>query len=178
MADTARTANAIPDARPREIRFALTMNGGVGLAVWMGGITTEILELARGEDSIYQRLLEEVDATASVDVIAGVSAGGLNGAVLAYALANGIKTIEPLKTLWVNQGSFQKLLRSPYDEDADSLLKGDEFFLPMLAQALRDLDASPGKGEPVSHDLDLLIATSVLDGVPIGYVDSAGRLIH
>ena len=35
--------------QPRELRLALSMNGGVSLAVWIGGSVSEIDCLRRGE---------------------------------------------------------------------------------------------------------------------------------
>ena len=41
----------------QELRIALVMNGGVSLAVWIGGVTQEINRLVRGE-TVYGRLCE------------------------------------------------------------------------------------------------------------------------
>src|SRR5688500_6948949 len=58
------------DAMPREeIRFAVVLNGGVSLAVWMGGVVLELDRLTRS-DGLYQDLLELVGCTARADVIA------------------------------------------------------------------------------------------------------------
>ena len=42
-----------------ELRFAVVLNGGVSLAVWMGGATLEIDRVTR-DDSPYRHLLEMV----------------------------------------------------------------------------------------------------------------------
>ena len=64
----------------QELRIALVMNGGVSLAVWMGGVTRELDRVRRAEsDSVYAELLELTASTARIDVIAGASAGGING---------------------------------------------------------------------------------------------------
>jgi patatin-related protein len=96
-----------------EIRFALVMNGGVSLAVWMGGVTHELdlirratadgggppsreydqpvaarwKTLMRPDGGVDQRRLV-------IDVVAGTSAGGLNGSMLATVIANGT-TLDP-----------------------------------------------------------------------------------
>ena len=36
---------AMPDEPRREVRLALVLNGGVSLAIWIGGVTKEIDEL-------------------------------------------------------------------------------------------------------------------------------------
>ena len=73
------------------MRLALVLNGGVSLAVWMGGVTAEIDRMRRaaypalmhgGGDPVLKRwehLLERLRVRLIVDVIAGASAGGLNG---------------------------------------------------------------------------------------------------
>lgn len=83
-----------------EQRIALVLNGGVSLAVWMAGVVNEINALARrshGESTRYEgsgaawsRILERSGKECiRVDLIAGTSAGGLNGAFLAHATAHG-----------------------------------------------------------------------------------------
>jgi hypothetical protein len=68
------------DVDTEEVRLALVMNGGVSLAVWMGGVTQEINRLVRGE-SVYGEIQSLLLQSARVDVISGASAGGLNGRV-------------------------------------------------------------------------------------------------
>jgi len=69
-----------------ELRIAVVMNGGVSLAVWIGGVTLEIGRvLAR--DSVYGEIQTLTGTSTRVDVICGTSAGGVNGAFLAMAMA-------------------------------------------------------------------------------------------
>ena len=90
------------------------MSGGVSLAVWMGGVAREVNLLTQASDlrvraddevpvpppaapqdgslalrvrDLYGQLLDLVDVTASVDVLSGTSAGGVNAAVLGLANA-------------------------------------------------------------------------------------------
>ena len=102
--------------RETELRLALVCYGGISLAVYMHGITKEVLKLVRAsaalrpggpaprpwhEDSepVYRDLLQRigahVDLRVVVDVVAGASAGGINGIILARALAHGLP-LEPL----------------------------------------------------------------------------------
>src|ERR1700751_4124299 len=99
---TADSPPADVESTPAEIverRLALVMNGGVSLAVWMGGGACEIDNVRRasngmpppGEATEAERRVHEwwFEAThkagvrVTVDVIAGTSAGGLNGVLLA-----------------------------------------------------------------------------------------------
>src|SRR5262245_15051597 len=75
-----------------ELRLALVMNGGISLAVWMGGVTNEFDRarcdgLLKDPPGLYAQLLDLFQSTLRIDVIAGTSAGGLNGALLGAAVA-------------------------------------------------------------------------------------------
>ena len=48
----------------------------------------------------------------TVDIIAGTSAGGINGVILGKALACNASQAA-LKQLWISEGDFKKLLRAP-----------------------------------------------------------------
>src|SRR5690606_1403271 len=72
-------------ARSEELRLALVMNGGVSLAVWMGGVSYELDRFVGESHPVYRRLLELTRTRARIDVISGTSAGGINGAALALA---------------------------------------------------------------------------------------------
>jgi len=126
--------------RQKELRLALVCFGGVSLAVYMHGISKEILKLVRaskllheitnradragavhpdsaaGEPSteaIYFDLLRDIGAHVElrviVDTIAGASAGGINGVLLARALAHDL-SLEPLRDLWLKQADVTELL--------------------------------------------------------------------
>jgi predicted acylesterase/phospholipase RssA len=110
----------------QDIRLAVVMNGGVSLAVWIGGVTQELHRLATARSATgraYLPLLDLLQATVRVDVIAGTSAGGINGAFLALGLARGTD-IGVMRDLWRYQGAVDKLLRDPLEKDPPSLLKG------------------------------------------------------
>ncbi len=129
---------AVPE---RELRLALVCYGGVSLAVYMHGITREILKLARasrdyhalpeseagrtdyadalsheGEvdtEAIYFQLLQrlggQVRLRVLVDVIAGASAGGINGIMLARALAFDL-SLDDHRKLWLELADVGELL--------------------------------------------------------------------
>jgi predicted acylesterase/phospholipase RssA len=71
--------------RDEELRLALVMNGGVSLAVWIGGVAHEINRFVGETHPVYRHLLELTSTRARVDVISGTSAGGVNGAALALS---------------------------------------------------------------------------------------------
>ncbi|WP_188316906.1 patatin-like protein [Solihabitans fulvus] len=159
---------------PEEIRFAVVLNGGVSLAVWMGGVVLELDRLTRAA-SCYQHLLDMVGCVARADVISGTSAGGINGAALAMSQVNANADLRSLRDLWSEQGRMEELLRTPFRGAPVSLLRGDEFFLPRLEEMLERLtvgfDPYPAEERPI----DLRITTTLLHGYPRAEVDSLGQ---
>jgi patatin-related protein len=114
--------------REKELRLALVCYGGISLAVYMHGITKEVWHLARasraaqdGEPGtgasarVYAELLAEIGRTAQVslrilpDIVAGASAGGINGIFLAQAIASG-QSIDPLTDLWLDGADVERLI--------------------------------------------------------------------
>ena len=115
--------------REKELRFALVCYGGVSLAVYMNGTTKEVWKLARASmrrrvstpdrppardsEVVYGALLDalcpELDLRILVDIIAGASAGGINGILLAQAISQG-SDMEPLRDLWLEGADSDRLL--------------------------------------------------------------------
>ena len=112
--------------REKELRLALVCYGGISLAVYMHGITKEVWKLVRASaarrrggpagpdtEAVYGDLLEiigeHLDLRVIVDIIAGASAGGINGILLADAIAGG-RDMEPLRALWLDGADVDKLL--------------------------------------------------------------------
>jgi len=121
-----------------------------------------------------------------VDVIAGTSAGGINGIFLAKALANG-EAFAPLKDLWVKEGDIASLLndRSSYDDigyardegPPRSLLNSDRMYLKLLQamEAMKSAVPAIGQGESaLSDELDLFVTTTDIRGtvVPLRLFDN------
>jgi predicted acylesterase/phospholipase RssA len=143
-----------------ELRIALVLNGGVSLAVWISGVVHELDRLRRREPP-YDTWLGEQDAR--VDVIAGASAGGINGALLAAAI-QGDKPLrgpgdQPLRETWLQIGDLGALTRSAREPDPPSLLRGDEYFLEPLEKVLAGLLV---KDNVPSHPLYLYMTTTAL----------------
>jgi patatin-related protein len=129
--------------KEKELRFALVCFGGVSLAIYMHGISKEILKLVRASsalhritdrvgrsstsfadlvdcndpehdsEAIYFELLRElgrkVDLRVIVDIIAGASAGGINGTMLARALSHDLPT-GALRDLWLDHADIGDLI--------------------------------------------------------------------
>lgn len=129
--------------KEKELRLALVCYGGVSLAVYMHGVTKEILKLVRasrvyhGEDSharrqtssfadlethpegerdtehVYYELIQAIGATSDlrifVDTIAGASAGGINGVLLARALAHDL-SLDDHRRMWLEEADILALM--------------------------------------------------------------------
>ena len=170
-----RTDSPVP---AEEIRFGVILNGGVSLAVWMGGAVLELDRLTKADcasGTIYADLLRLTGCTARADVIAGTSAGGINGAALALSQVNRRAQISDLRDIWVDQGRIESLLRQPFRGSPTSLLRGDEFFLPALNQALTRLAVPSDVRDADEAPVDLTITTTVLRGNQTVTVDSMGQ---
>lgn len=136
--------------REKELRLALICYGGVSLAVYMHGITREIWHLNRasrafhddgecemGSESVYRDLLVEMARVSGVrmrvltDIIAGASAGGINGVFLAQAITSG-QSLEPLTDLWLRNADVETLI----DPDARPLSRFSKFWAAPIAWAI------------------------------------------
>ncbi|UVO52929.1 patatin-like protein [Sphingomonas sp. SUN039] len=114
--------------REKELRLALVCYGGISLAVYMHGITKEVWHLARASRAFYDRttptdevetayvdLLDLIETTTGTklrvlpDIVAGASAGGINGIFLAQAVASG-QSLDPLTDLWLERADVDALL--------------------------------------------------------------------
>jgi predicted acylesterase/phospholipase RssA len=168
------------------------MRGGVSLAVWIGGVCNELLRLVReGEDltqedlerdapdpawPAYRMLCWAAGVRPRVDVMAGASAGGMNGVFLALGLLYGHEDLALLRSLWIESGSFQNLLRDPLDSRPPSLLQGDEYFLPQLEDAIRVLCSGPRDCSDLPIDLQLTVTS--MQGEPVDRYDDRGTRLQ
>jgi patatin-related protein len=155
------------------------MTGGVSLAIWMGGAAHELNRVVRRDADVYQQLLDLTATTARVDVIAGTSAGGLNGALLAMAQVHDAD-LSCVRGLWLRRGALERLLRSPTVRDPPSLMKGDAYFLPAIRSALDALQNRPLDRLPdvESVPVHLIITATLLGGIHRGIPDNFGSIIH
>jgi patatin-related protein len=190
----------------QKVRFAVAMTGGISLAVWMGGVAREINLVTQASDlrergpnedpvpppggppagslalqvrDLYRRLLELVDVTATVDVLSGTSAGGINAAVLGLANARRLD-IGPLRDLWLQAGAFGRLLRNPRrDPNPPSLLQGDGQLLAGIHEGLETLipDPAAAPSEQDARATTVHITTTLLHGQNGRFTDDYGNAI-
>lgn len=129
--------------KEKELRLALVCYGGVSLAIYMHGVTKEILKLVRASrawhdharradrfscgyrdlvdcrnreidtEDIYLDLLKEIgahtDLRVIVDTITGSSAGGINGVMLARALAHDL-SLDAHREMWLEKADITQLM--------------------------------------------------------------------
>jgi patatin-related protein len=155
-----------------EHRLALVMNGGVSLAVWMGGVACEIDNVRRASNGIpprdgatneekalhdlWTRVTQRIGVRVTVDVIAGTSAGGLNGVLLAAAIARGA-SLADLKQLWLESGQLSAdALFQPQPQGVLSLMNGD-FFHKKIAGALQKMTPTA-----YGRDVSLIVTSTAL----------------
>ncbi|MGC4941783.1 DUF3376 domain-containing protein [Kribbella sp. DT2] len=179
-----------------EIRIALVLNGGVSLAVWMGGVTHELDLIRRAsaggdappsqpyDDLLAQRWRDLCrrdgeERKVVVDVIAGTSAGGLNGSLLATAVSHG-STLDPgddngpwLRQKWVGLGSLEvgKLVPA-VGKPSTSVLDGD-YFLTELTQLLKGV--AGGGQSAAAEPVTLFVTASGLGVQQFEAKDAAGQ---
>lgn len=164
--------------KEKELRLALVVYGGVSLAVYMHGVTKEILKLVRASrdrhalkandlgvgrsdvrdsETVYAELLDafepDLDLRVVVDIVSGASAGGINGIILARALAHDLE-IDPVRDFWLTEmdvtalmnervqaGRWSKVFFRPFVWAAMAWyrkrLKGDKEFRRKLSTFLR-----------------------------------------
>jgi patatin-related protein len=116
----------------------MAWNGGVSLAVWMAGAAVELDTARRAhlgiqrdgphERRIYNVLTETFARELVIDIIAGASAGGINGALLAAAITRR-RELRPdfLRARWMELGDLSMLLRPVNEAKPESLMRGDYF---------------------------------------------------
>ena len=133
--------------REKELRLALICYGGVSLAIYMHGVTREIWHMvrasrafhdgalpARRSEIVYHDLLTEMSRVSGVklrvltDIIAGSSAGGINGIFLSQAIVTG-QSLEPLTDMWLDMADVDVLL----DPDARPLSRFTKFWATPIA---------------------------------------------
>ncbi|SDS28667.1 patatin-like protein [Pseudomonas oryzae] len=162
--------------KEKELRLALVLFGGVSLAVYQHGINREILNLVRasklhhapaGGDAagFHQRYPDEPERSTGdvylqflqilgkdvalrviVDVIAGSSAGAINGVSLAAALAHD-RSLKPITDLWLEQADMLGLLAP----EARARLWSKWYVWPLMRPLMRRLGREgllPGASNP------------------------------
>lgn len=213
-----------PNTKPHahtvtELRLALVCYGGVSLAIYMHGVVKELHKLVAAsrrfdelgpaaanpfdpatdtEHAYFEALVdlahEQTLLSVNVDIVAGTSAGGINGVCLAKVLArNGSQ--DALKRLWIDEGDLTKLLHAPpvlgWRTRAVlaaarilrglgkpiSPLRGDRMS-QLLYDAIAAMDApvDPARRTLLLPEtpLDLFVTTTDLQGFPVLVPSGAG----
>ena len=167
----------------RELRIALVFYGGLSLAIYMHGISKEILKLTRaskvlqrarraganpraGYDAFNDESVRETDSERQwftllqslgadlnlrvvVDVISGTSAGGINGIMLARALAHDLP-LDAHRSIWLQEADVSELM----DSEARPTRWSKAYVRPLIWGLTRAAGALP---EEVLSKVDLLV---------------------
>lgn len=174
-----------PVRKSREIRVGLVMYGGVSLTTYTNGVAREFHDAVRGR-GVYALVKALTDSDFVVDVMSGTSAGGINGVLLGYCLANGYE-FGQFEQLWRERGALMDLVVPVGNlETTHSLLDGD-YFLGQLEDALKRAktprDASRSSSAPldaepsVVSELDLFVTATDARGRIYTWFDDAGHAV-
>jgi predicted acylesterase/phospholipase RssA len=125
---------------------------------------------------------EGVETRFVVDILSGTSAGGINGILLAKALANGLEGIDGLKDLWINEGDIADLLNKrsafkdippfSFKKPPSSLLAGDRLFAK-ARKAIEEMGERDATAPHYADQVDLAVTMTDLQGawLPIRLAD-------
>lgn len=152
-----------------EVRLAVALNGGVSLAVWMGGVAQQ-LDLVARASSDPPRPDDSDELTAwrnaldgrrvVVDIIAGTSAGGLNGTLLATARACGAPLVG-LRELWRDAGELAPdQLLGDLTAPRNSVLDGTYFSEQVTDGLTALMEKTPTATEPGAPSLTTSLITT------------------
>jgi predicted acylesterase/phospholipase RssA len=168
------------DPDVEEVRVALALNGGVSLAVWMGGCAVELDRARRtradgDERTTYGALCRAFRRELVIDVMTGSSAGGINGALLAAAMTSG-GALEPgfVRGRWLDLGDFTELLQPLSNGRPLSLMRGD-YFADQLDRTFRDV---MGDRPPTGSVPALDITATDLAGTSLLFRDDWGGALR
>ncbi|MET0275572.1 MAG: patatin-like protein, partial [Acidimicrobiia bacterium] len=134
---------------------------------------------SRAEQSraLYLRLLELLDLTVNTDVLSGTSAGGINAALLGFTRSNGLD-LGILRNVWLETGSFERLLRDPDEKSPPSLLQGDAVLLDGLNTGITKLADEVTNGPVDGQHTTVFITTTLLAGETSRFTDDFGTLVQ
>jgi hypothetical protein len=157
-------SQTLEDRLVEEVRLGMALNGGVSLAVWMGGCAVE-LDCARRahlapepaeegavERSVYNMLCTVLRRQLVIDVMSGTSAGGINGALLATAISHGRRLPAGfVRDRWLRLGDVSTLLQPTSTADPQSLMQGQLFHDDLLT-AFDALCSDPATEPPPGQE--------------------------
>jgi patatin-related protein len=161
----------------REVRLGIVMYGGVSLAVYENGVAQELFRAVHGE-GVYALVKKLIGSDIIVDIMSGTSAGGINGVLLGYALANKLD-FRTSANLWRNDGDILKLLRPPNAQHPASLLDSRGYYQPRLESAFQSMPgyvSRDGDGSEVD-ELDVFVTGTDAEGEIHTEFDDDGHAI-
>ena len=165
-----------------EIRLGLVLYGGVSLAIYMNEVSREFYDSVRGH-GFYKFIKALTDSDIIVDIISGTSAGGVNGILLAYALANSnqqvIMDFADYADLWIKGASLSDLIGKPQTDPGRTTILDGSYYRGQLEQAFTDETTSslPTDWPSSLTELDLFITATDYDGRVSRMLDRAGSII-
>lgn len=164
----------------REVRLGLVLYGGVSLAIYINGVAQEFFNAVKGR-GVYRLIKALTDSDIVVDIVSGTSAGGINGVLLAYALANDLD-FRSCATLWREHADIQRMLRSVTALRPPSVLDSEGYFQRHLEDIYATMPVyrrQPGDEpwESVLEALDLSVTGTDYDGELATHFDSLGHSI-
>ena len=180
--------NQIPKPKfIREFRLGLVVYGGVSLAVYMNGVCREFYNAVRGR-GVYKLIKALTDSDIVVDIISGTSAGGINGVLLSYALANSSEKetydFENFSGVWRDSGDINELLRQIKSPgDVNSILDGEGYYQKELTTAFQSVWEKRSKAPDDDwfsgfNELDLFVTGTDVLGKVSRQFDNTGNLIE
>ncbi|MCD2196170.1 DUF3376 domain-containing protein [Actinomycetospora endophytica] len=149
----------------------------------MGGVAKELDLAARAsqgrrgglaDDDLpqyerWRRICADSDTTVEIDIVAGTSAGGLNGTILATSYGLGT-TLPDLKQMWQESGSISRGKLLPPKKASSSVLDGG-FFQKTVGEVLCGIRDSSDSGAP-SSPVTLFVTSTALGDHRRAYADS------
>ncbi|MCG6552250.1 MAG: DUF3376 domain-containing protein [Candidatus Magnetominusculus sp. LBB02] len=147
------------DTNPKDINLALTFYGGVSLAVYEAGVADELLRFLQ---FCRERKNEFGIPDINLKVIAGSSAGGLAGVMLAAAYINSddpTEHIKKIRDMWLDVADFSTLQYKPGD-NIRSLLNND-----ILEDKIREYLKIGSKDCKREKDITLKITGTNMQGL-------------
>jgi patatin-related protein len=157
----------------REVRLGMVLYGGVSLAVYENGVAQELYRATCGK-GVYGLLCKLIDSDIVIDIISGTSAGGVNGIMLGYALANK-RDFSPSAELWRTQGDIQALIRKQHDSETSSLLDS-AYYQGQLESCFKDRLTFDLKAPGIA-ELDLFVTSTDANGSISTVFDDLGHAI-
>jgi hypothetical protein len=182
-----------PDPLVEEVRVAMALNGGVSLAVWMGGCAVE-LDCARRahvgheqlgavgqavpDRTVYHALCSAFRRELVIDLMSGSSAGGINGALLAAAI-HSRRRLDPdyIREQWMSLGDFGQLLRRTSEPEPTSLMDGAYFHASLrgIFEELLERAEPAEHADRLADEVKLDITTTDVEGEARRFRDEWGE---